>query len=76
MAAVAQVSFVRVLILECVVSAAVCMNGRSSCCAAARYFSLMQNFLRCERTQQENRIYRMGSFMLFAAPAHQTETET
>jgi len=37
------------------------MNGRSSCCTAARNFSLLRHFLRCERTQHKLRIYRMGS---------------
>ncbi|CUI99179.1 hypothetical protein TA5114_02051 [Cognatishimia activa] len=61
------VNLVRVLILERVLSAAARMNDRFSLSTAALRFTRVQHFPRCVRSQQKNRIHRMGSFGTFAA---------
>jgi hypothetical protein len=60
-AANAKGGFVRDLILGCNVIAAFRMKGRFSRCAATLRTPQMQQFPRCERTQQENAIHTSGS---------------
>ena len=55
----------RNLCIRRLIPAALRTNGWFSRCAAAPGFTLTQHFPRCERTQQENRIYRMGSVPSF-----------
>jgi hypothetical protein len=64
--------FVCNLCIRRLILAALCTNGWFSRCAAAPSFTLTQHFPRCKRTQQENRIYRMGSLLPFAAAVQMT----
>jgi hypothetical protein len=45
----------------------VCMNGRFSRCAAAKYLTLAKHFVRCERTQHKLNTSAVGSNQPFSA---------
>ncbi|MBY4893226.1 hypothetical protein KUL25_10665 [Rhodobacteraceae bacterium N5(2021)] len=47
--------------------AAICLNDHFSCCESAWKSTQLQHYPRCERTQHENQIHRLGSFLPFAA---------
>jgi hypothetical protein len=46
---------------------AACQNDRFSCRAAEWEITPLQQYSRCERTQHENPIHRLGSELPFAA---------
>ncbi|AXI41436.1 hypothetical protein C1J02_05315 [Sulfitobacter sp. SK011] len=56
-----KVGCVRDLILDRLILAAMCMNGRSLRCIAKRKTARLQQFLCCEHMQRENQIHRVGS---------------
>jgi hypothetical protein len=49
---------------------AACQNDRFSCRAAEWEITPLQQYSRCERTQHENPIHRLGSLPPLAAFAH------
>jgi hypothetical protein len=54
---------------------AACQNDRFSCRAAEWEITPLQQYSRCERTQHENPIHRLGSKPTFAAAAHENNVK-